>query len=744
MAIIDLNTSFPAGADGTQAPLPKQLEFLQSAIDENLKTNSKFIAYVGGIGCLPASALIETTNGPKPISKLGLDDKVLTPSGAYVSTLAFPRGYDYLYRVRHAHGEFVAPGCHLVFCADRNYRRVDELVAHSSSLAYFGSPAQTTSAPSQSELPSSALHLFEKAEGFLEHCLTCYRQYGQLPQEAVDNAQSLVPLLIDALGYNPCAEQKDALQALALGSIRHAQLCGLLSNLGLALRKADPLGDVVALASALPSVPSSRANLTRQQAQSMISSRLLPLLSLHTDISDLPYKPSTIESIVIEPEKQWYWDITVPKSECYYSDGLLHHNSGKTLIGCITMLAMAIQRPGDYLIGRQFSPELKTTTYKTFLEICPPELILEHRIAEATVRIRSVGGVANIYFRPLEEPDKFRSMNLNAFLIDEANQVSEEAFMLLQGRLRGKHWRKGLVVSNPNGHDWLYRWFFKKDHLANDWYRRQYKLIKAPSTENKHLPDGYIESLKAAWSEDRIKREIDGSFDAFEGMVYHEFRRDVHVIKPFRIPQDWPRYIGIDHGYRNPSAWVWVAVGPDGELYAYKEYYEREKLIGDVCSDVMKLNAYDKIIDACIDPSTKARRGARGESDYDEYVRCLPREFPLTMARNDKTLGINRVKEYLKINPANNKPLLYIFDTCDNLLEEMTQYRYQEQQSGQEHKKAEKEEPYKVNDHALDALRYVVMLMPEPYKEVIDPLKKFKTHSLEYALNREIQRFKAP
>jgi phage terminase large subunit len=60
--------------------------------------------------------------------------------------------------------------------------------------------------------------------------------------------------------------------------------------------------------------------------------------------------------------------------------------SGKSLIGCITMLMQAVLYPGDYLICRQFLPELKITTYKAFLEICPKELIEEHRMADMMVK----------------------------------------------------------------------------------------------------------------------------------------------------------------------------------------------------------------------------------------------------------------------------------------------------------------------------------------------------------------------
>jgi PBSX family phage terminase large subunit len=428
--------------------------------------------------------------------------------------------------------------------------------------------------------------------------------------------------------------------------------------------------------------------------------------------------------------------------------------SGKTLIGCITVLAWAVQYPGDYLVGRQFMPELKVTTLKTFLEICPPELIEEYRVADSLVKIKAVGGkISNIFFRQLEEADKLRSMNLSGFMLDECNQVSEEAFMLLQGRLRGGGIRKGILVSNPSGHDWLYRWFYQKDHFKNDWAKLQYSLIRAPSTENVHLPEGYLETLQQSWSEDRIKREIEGSFDAFEGMVYEEFRRDVHVIKPFRIPENWPRHIRIDHGYRNPTAVGFYAIGPDGEVYKYREFYQKEHLIHEIIkgnkregkTGIIQLSEPGEVFhSAKIDPSTKNRRGTSGESDYDEYRRHWPDTWPvLGFAKNDVQVGIDRVKSYLKIHPKSGKPLLYIFDTCKNTIEEITQYRWQQLKPNQTGQKSEKEAPVKVDDHAMDEMRYMIVDLPEPYINVEDK-HKFKYGTLERMLSDDLKRMKAP
>ncbi len=445
-------------------------------------------------------------------------------------------------------------------------------------------------------------------------------------------------------------------------------------------------------------------------------------------------------------------DINGPKYTLYCG-GI---GSGKTVIGCITMLAMAVQYPGDYLIARQFMPELKITTLKTFLEITPKELIDEYRVADGIVRIKTISGkVSNIIFRQLEDADKLRSLNLSGFYIDESSQVSEQAFMLLQGRLRGKGLRKGFLTTNPNGHDWQYQWFVKQDMFSKinaEEAIKQFKLIKAPSTENKHLPDGYISGIMSTWSPERIKREIEGSFDAFEGMVYHEFRRDTHVIQPFVIPNDWTKIIGMDHGYRNPAAVVWGAVDYDDNIYIYREFYEKEWLIGEICKGkpnlnkpgIIKLSQGEKIQQARIDPSTRAARGIAGRSDWDTYLEHLPSNFPLMLANNEKTAGIDRVKSFLKINKITNKPRLFIFNTCHNLIEEMSQYRYVEQTSGQVGKSNEKEEPRKVNDHSLDALRYLIMSRPEPPQEDKKDFIKQNRNNLAGSLANDLYQAKHP
>lgn len=446
------------------------------------------------------------------------------------------------------------------------------------------------------------------------------------------------------------------------------------------------------------------------------------------------------------PKQKLFFDAVLNPTGPKYVGFISGVGGGKTITGCVTMLAQAILYPSTYLICRQFYPELKDTTYRTFKEICPKDLIVEDRLADLLIRVKAVNGkISTILFRPLEDPDKLRSLNLGGFFIDEASQVSEEAFMLLQGRLRDSSGlRKGICISNPNGHDWQYRWFFKQDHFKVASEKQKYFLIKGTSLENRFLPSDYIDTMLNSWSDQRIQREVMGSFDTFEGAIYDEFRRDVHVVEPYPIPENWTRIMGQDHGFRNPAATVFGAVDEDGDIVIYDELYLTETLIEDICKTIASKVGKRKIDGMYIDPSTKARRNQSGGnvySDFSIYLENLPKQIPLLCANNEVSTGIERVKSFLKVNPKNKKPRLTIFSTCANVIEEFVQYRWEPLTAAQSGTKNDKEQPRKYNDHAMDALRYLVMSRPDPTKRDADN-KSWPTP--QSAIQKELESIRKP
>jgi phage terminase large subunit len=68
------------------------------------------------------------------------------------------------------------------------------------------------------------------------------------------------------------------------------------------------------------------------------------------------------------------------------------------------------------------------------------------------------------------------------------------------------------------------------------------------------------------------------------------------------------------------------------------------------------------------------------------------------------------VQEKLAVK-ANGKPSLFIHPRCTNLIEELQYYRWNEPKVD----KPVKEEPMKIHDHAVDALRYFVYTFYRTY-----------------------------
>lgn len=446
-----------------------------------------------------------------------------------------------------------------------------------------------------------------------------------------------------------------------------------------------------------------------------------------------------------------------PQYVAYYGG----FGSGKSVVLCTAIITQAVLYGGDYLISRHFMPELRRTTMKTFLEMCPKELILEIRVADAEVHLKSAvpGKKAVVYFIGLDEPGKIDSMNLSGFAIDEASQTTQEAFLKLQGRLRNPlGLGKGLLVGNPKGRDHVYRYFVSKiEQKATtkrtlEQVKANYKMIVAPSTENVHLKDDYIENMLSSYSKERIQRDVMGSFDSFEGMIYDEFSRQLHVCTPFEIPKEWTRVVGGDQGYSNPAALIFGAVDHDGNIWIYREIYLRETLIKDICAEFKRVTGVtpqkpkgdEKIQAIYIDPSVKSRRGQTGVSDYSTYLEYLPDYVPLLLANNEVSAGLDRVKTFMRPHPKTGKPKLVIFDTCLNLIEEIGEYRWAELSASQEGTRNQREEPRKYNDHACDALRYLVMSRPDPNNEAKLPEFKKGWPTLSNRIQAEMHDIRNP
>lgn len=75
----------------------------------------------------------------------------------------------------------------------------------------------------------------------------------------------------------------------------------------------------------------------------------------------------------------------------------------------------------------------------------------------------------------------------------------------------------------------------------------------------------------------RSASRLQGAIVDPTGRVHPDFERSVHVVPAFTPPAEWPRFTGIDFGFRDPFVCLWAAQAPDDVLHIYREHYERER-----------------------------------------------------------------------------------------------------------------------------------------------------------------------
>lgn len=367
--------------------------------------------------------------------------------------------------------------------------------------------------------------------------------------------------------------------------------------------------------------------------------------------------------------------------------------SGKTLAGAVKTIIQSIQLGKPGVIVAPTYPMLRDATAYTLLNdvLIPWGIPYSYNKSDAEIEVYNT----RILLRSADKPDRLRGPNLAWAWLDEAAMMRASVWDIILGRLRMGPpiaW----ITTTPAGYNWVYRSFVER---GDD----NYHMVQARTFDNKYLPGEYIESLQAAYTGEFAKQELEGEFTYFEGLVYSEYRGSVHS-PDFQPAKGWRLVRAIDHGFTNPFVCLFGAIDEDDRLYIYDEYYQAKRLIKDHVVEINK------------------REGnfAWTVADHDAQDNAELRENGIVTQNARKAVieGIQRVKARLVVQ-KDDRPRLFIHPRCKNLIRELQSYRWAETKEGVN----EKEEPVKENDHAMDALRYMVMAIDKPtvYMPGIEP-----------------------
>jgi PBSX family phage terminase large subunit len=340
------------------------------------------------------------------------------------------------------------------------------------------------------------------------------------------------------------------------------------------------------------------------------------------------------------------------------------------------------------------------------------------RLERATRRAYPYPNGSLIVVGGMDKSTRLLSTEYDLIFVQEAIELTESDWETLSTRLRHGQMPYQQLVADTNP-DAPSHWIYQRSLLG------ELRMVSGSHEDNPLLYD----PEQAVWTEigqqylsmldkltgPRYDRMRWGRWVQAEGAVYRDWNPAVHCVDHFPIPSDWRRFRVVDFGYTNPFVCLWIAQDHDGRVYVYRQLYHTERLVAD---HAKQINALSRL------PNGQPERIEATICDHDAEDRAtLERAGIRTKpATKDVRMGIQAVQERLRLAGDKKPRLVVLRDSlverdhrladvkrpCD-LIEEFPGYVWGQPRGGDN----PKEVPIKVDDHALDALRYGVMYVDQ-------------------------------
>lgn len=314
----------------------------------------------------------------------------------------------------------------------------------------------------------------------------------------------------------------------------------------------------------------------------------------------------------------------------------------------------------------------------------------------------------------LDKPEKVKSNEYDIALINECTECELEDYELVLSRLRHGVMPYQQLITDVNP-TYPRHWLNQRMHSGlavrlscrhtdnPRWYNHDERGAPTTMTLDGEL---YIGRVLGALTGVRRERLLLGRWVAAEGLVHPLFDRRVHVIKPFNIPREWPRYRVIDFGYTHPFVCQWYAEDNDGRLYMYREIYMSKRTVPEHAEQILKLSQADPWV----------RETIADPEDADGRAQLQRAGIPTVAAHKDVTNGLQAVDDRLRLAGDKLPRLFYVEGATVEADPEMialkaptsTIAEYDGYIWDLRDGRIKGETPIKDNDHGQDATRYMV------------------------------------
>ena len=437
-----------------------------------------------------------------------------------------------------------------------------------------------------------------------------------------------------------------------------------------------------------------------------------------------------------------------PRQQSYHKaaniDELLYGGAaggGKSEATIWDALKYALQYPNSrQVIFRRTFPDLQRSIIMRTLQVYPKELGKYNQSKHEWSFVN--GSVIELaYWDNDSNYMNYQGAEYDVIRWEELTQFEERWYTYMLSRLRGSkpYPRSVKSTTNPGGvgHSWVKRRFidigppeqihdmqeFDDDGNPLHWpegmpqagepIRRKRIFIPANVFDNQELiknDPGYVARLMALPDAER-KQLLEGDWDTFAGQYFGEFTRSIHVVEPFKIPDNWKKYRALDEGYNDPFVCLWIALDPKGTAYVYREYVKSKLLTSEQVEEVRQRSPVTEIYEYSVADTSFWNRAKTERVTPAEIF--AQQSVPLIQAKKERVNGWKRLREWLHVYDSLDHVTgkfyktsnLKIFNTCLKTIESLPAMVYDDK-----HVEDVASHPL---DHVPDALRYWCMSRPQ-------------------------------
>lgn len=419
---------------------------------------------------------------------------------------------------------------------------------------------------------------------------------------------------------------------------------------------------------------------------------------------------------------------------------------GKSYGQLVDALLYALKyKKSKQIIFRSTFADLEKSLIRVSLEIYPLS-IADYNSSKHTWKFSNGSIIDFGYIQYEKDVYQYQSAEYDVIRFDELTHFTEFMYTYMISRCRGANPYPKRIKSSTNpggvGHVWVKERFIdigepNTMHTCKLETGQEVTRIFIPSlvTDNKFMLDydpDYIKRLDALPEKERKALKY-GDWDIYDGMFFPEFKRRIHVIEPFQIPDTWNRYIAMDYGL-DMFAVLFIAVDTKGKAYVYNEIHKSNLIVSEARQTLKSIMRQYKYKFIYAPPDLWNRNRDTGKSTAELF---LEGNIHLTKASNNRISGWLNVKEWLKVKKVRHEQTgklyedsdLKIFSNCINLIKYLPQLQHDEKDPNDV--ATEPHEP----THITDALRYFCVSRVAPSKEIINKEKTFN-----FDFERPVQR----